>query len=266
MCIIMRCVKMISKEPSAYLKKPSIQTDKLTEPSAYAKEPKIIGKMSIKQAFLYCAVTILATQALIGCSAAGSAVGKGANYISAVPQVATEAVPFVYLGATAEEHASVSSLFRDKTKPENDAEFTNIYYTMPKNSTFYVSPELVVGDNGKEDMTIEYKDLIGNYILSHRYGKITEDVTKADYIVTVIVNKKESYVGDDSQASIKFSIVEPSRNPVFYSFLRYKSVRDPGYYYSLSTDARSADQLVVAGLSKILKDSLPQGFGEASKE
>lgn len=257
-----------TKEPSAHTNEQldfiqkeltkSDKTDKRTEP--------IAGRRSIKQAFLYCAAAILATQAIIGCSAAGSAVGKGANYVSTVPSVAVDAAPFVYLGATAEEHASVSSLFRDKTKPTNDAEFTNVYYTMPKNSTFYVSPELVVSGDGREDMTLEYKDLIGNYILSHRYGKLTEDVTKADYIVTIVVNKKESYVGDDSQASIKFSIVEPSRNPVFYSFLRYKSVRDPGYYYSLSTDARSADQLVVAGLSKILKDSLPQGFGEASKE
>lgn len=199
-------------------------------------------------------ISLLMFMVLIsGCSNIGGAVAV----VNPLNFTSTGFYPLLIIG---ELETNLSSLLIDKTRAKVVDFNVNPFEVLPERSLIYVMPVAVTKSYEKTYDNF-YSDLIKRYLAMNKFAVITDDISKADFILMAnIAESPERRTGTNSSA-ISMSIMEQNERPVFYTTIRVRSNSDKNFYYHPSRAARPVQELTLVGLEEIFKSGLPQAFG-----
>lgn len=199
-------------------------------------------------------ISLLMFMVLIsGCSNIGGAVAV----VNPLNFTSTGFYPLLIIG---ELETNLSSLLIDKTRAKVVDFNVNPFEVLPERSLIFVMPVAVTKSYEKTYDNF-YSDLIKRYLAMNKFAVITDDISKADFILMAnIAESPERRTGTNSSA-ISMSIMEQNERPVFYTTIRVRSNSDKNFYYHPSRAARPVQELTLVGLEEIFKSGLPQAFG-----
>ena len=199
-------------------------------------------------------ITIISLIALVsGCNSVGGAVAV----INPLNFTTTGFYPLLIIG---ELETNLSSLVIDKTRATVADFNVNPFEVLPEKSLIYVMPAIVTKSYQKTDDNY-YSSLISRYLQMNNFAVITNDISKADFILmATIAESPERRTGTNSSV-ISISIMEQNERAVFYSNVVVNSKSDKNFYYYPSKAARPVQELTLLGFEELFKSGLPQAFG-----
>ncbi len=199
-------------------------------------------------------ITIISLIALIsGCNSVGGAVAV----INPLNFTTTGFYPLLIIG---ELETNLSSLVIDKTRATVTDFNVNPFEVLPEKSLVYVMPAIITKSYQKTYDTY-YSSLISRYLQMNNFAVITNDISKADFILmTTIAESPERRTGTNSSV-ISISIMEQDERAVFHSNVVVNSKSDKNFYYYPSKAARPVQELTLLGFEELFKSGLPQAFG-----
>ena len=197
-------------------------------------------------------ITIISLLALVsGCNSIGVAVVNPLNFTT------TGFYPLLIIG---ELETNLSSLVIDKTRATVADFNVNPFEVLPEKSLVYVMPAIITKSYQKTYDTY-YSSLISRYLQMNNFAVITNDISKADFILmTTIAESPERRTGTNSSV-ISISIMEQDERAVFHSNVVVNSKSDKNFYYYPSKAARPVQELTLLGFEELFKSGLPQAFG-----
>lgn len=190
---------------------------------------------------------------MTGCNSVGGAVAV----LNPLNFTTTAFYPLLIIG---ELETNLSSLVIDKTRARINDWKVSPFEILPENSLIFVMP-VVMTQSYQKTYDTYYSGLIKRYLAMNNFAKITDDVSKADFIVMVnIAESPDRRIGTNMSA-ISLSIMEQDERPVFYNAVKVMSKSDKNFYYYPSKSAKPVQELTLVGLEEIFKNGLPQAFG-----
>lgn len=199
-------------------------------------------------------ITIISLLALVsGCNSIGGAVAV----VNPLNFTTTGFYPLLIIG---ELETNLSSLVIDKTRATVADFNVNPFEVLPEKSLVYVMPAIITKSYQKTYDTY-YSSLISRYLQMNNFAVITNDISKADFILmTTIAEPPERRTGTNSSV-ISISIMEQDERAVFHSNVVVNSKSDKNFYYYPSKAARPVQELTLLGFEELFKSGLPQAFG-----
>lgn len=199
-------------------------------------------------------ITIISILALVsGCNSVGGAVAV----INPLNFTTTGFYPLLIIG---ELETNLSSLVIDKTRATVADFNVNPFEVLPEKSLIFVMPAIITKSYQKTYDTY-YSSLVSRYLQMNNFAVITNDISKADFILmTNIAESPERRTGTNSSV-ISISIMEQDERAVFYSNVVVNSKSDKNFYYYPSKAARPVQELTLLGFEELFKAGLPQAFG-----
>lgn len=169
-------------------------------------------------------ITIISLLALVsGCNSIGGAVAV----VNPLNFTTTGFYPLLIIG---ELETNLSSLVIDKTRATVADFNVNPFEVLPEKSLVYVMPAIITKSYQKTYDTY-YSSLISRYLQMNNFAVITNDISKADFILmTTIAESPERRTGTNSSV-ISISIMEQDERAVFHSNVVVNSKSDKNFYY-----------------------------------
>ena len=192
-------------------------------------------------------ITIISLLALVsGCNSIGGAVAV----VNPLNFTTTGFYPLLIIG----------ELETNKTRATVADFNVNPFEVLPEKSLVYVMPAIITKSYQKTYDTY-YSSLISRYLQMNNFAVITNDISKADFILmTTIAESPERRTGTNSSV-ISISIMEQDERAVFHSNVVVNSKSDKNFYYYPSKAARPVQELTLLGFEELFKSGLPQAFG-----
>lgn len=199
-------------------------------------------------------ITIISLLALVsGCNSIGGAVAV----INPLNFTTTGFYPLLIIG---ELETNLSSLVIDKTRATVTDFNVNPFEVLPEKSLIYVMPTIITKSYQKSYDTY-YSSLISRYLQMNNFAVVTNDISKADFILMVnIAESPERRTGTNSSV-ISVSIMEQDERAVFYSNIAVRSKSDKNFYYYPSKAAKPVRELTLLAFEELFQAGLPQAFG-----
>jgi hypothetical protein len=159
-----------------------------------------------------------------------------------------------------EANTNFSSLIFDKTEAKFGDFAVHTFQQLPNNSSFFVIPCAFTDQHGRKSYDKTYGRLVESYLKLNGYGKVTNILAEADYIITISVQESaRSFLGSN-RSNISITISETDETPVFFARASIESSSDSNFYYRHSKQARPVTYLTLKGFERIFKEAIPQAF------
>jgi hypothetical protein len=159
-----------------------------------------------------------------------------------------------------EANTNFSSLIFDKTEAKFDSFVVHAFRQLPNDSSFFVIPCAFTDQYGRKSYDKTYGRLVESYLRLNGYGKVTNVLAEADYIITISVQESaRSFLGSN-RSNISVTISETDETPVFFTRTSIESSSDSNFYYRHSKQARPVPYLTLKGFERIFKEAMPQAF------
>ncbi|MDR2104347.1 MAG: hypothetical protein LBP51_01185 [Deferribacteraceae bacterium] len=167
---------------------------------------------------------------------------------------------FWQVAVLVDAETNFSSLLYDKTEAAFTTFNFHTFQQLPAESTYFIVPTAHIDHNGKKSYDKSYTRLLASYLKMNRFGKVTEALDEADYIIMVDVEESNRSLIGTNTSSINITILDPDEEPFFFAQADIKSSSDANFYYRPSKYAREVKYLTLKGFERIFKEALPQAF------
>jgi hypothetical protein len=159
-----------------------------------------------------------------------------------------------------EANTNFSSLIFDKTEAKFGDFVVHAFKQLPNNTSFFVIPCAFTDQYGNKNYDKTYGRLVESYLRLNGYGRITNVLAEADYVITISVQESaQSFLGTN-RSNISVTISETNETPVFFAQTSIESKSDSNFYYRHSKHARPVTYLTLKGFERIFKEAMPQAF------
>jgi hypothetical protein len=159
-----------------------------------------------------------------------------------------------------EADTNFSSLLYDKTEATFNAFKFHTFQQMPVDSVYFILPTAYIDPYGEKRFDMSYSRLLAAYLRLNGFGKVTDILEQADYIIMVdVTESNRSFMGTNT-SSISLTVSDCDEFPVFFVKADVQSSSDANFYYRPSKYAKGVKYLTLKGFERIFKEALPQAF------
>jgi hypothetical protein len=159
-----------------------------------------------------------------------------------------------------EAETNFSSLLYDKTVATFNSFDFHTFQQIPVDCVYYILPAAFTDHYGNKSYDKSYVRLLASYLRMNRFGKVTDVLEEADYVVLIDVRESNrSFLGINT-SSVSITISDIDEFPVFFAKTELQSSSDANFYYRPSKYARGVKYLTLKGFEIIFKEALPQAF------
>jgi hypothetical protein len=159
-----------------------------------------------------------------------------------------------------EADTNFSSLIYDKTEAKFNSFDFHTFHQLPVDSVYFILPAAYTDHYGKKQYDKTYSRLLASYLRMNGYGRVTEVLEDADYIIIADVRESDTSFFGTNTSHISLTISDPDESPVFYAQAGIQSSSDANFYYRPSKYAKGVKYLTLKGFERIFKEALPQAF------
>ena len=159
-----------------------------------------------------------------------------------------------------EMNTNFSSLLYDKTRAKFENFSVHPYQMLPKGAEYFVLPVIYTDSYGNKSYDKTYPYMIANYLRLNNYGKVTDELASANYVIMVDVMESPEKSFGTNTSNIALTIMEKDETPVLYVNAFVTSKSDKNFYYWPSKTARPVKYLTLKGFEKIFEEAIPYIF------